>query len=150
MPTIHALADPDRAAVHQLLRSHRLPLDGFDDPRVVALVAKDGERVVGSAAIELYGAYGLLRSVAVDQSRRGQSLGRQLTSAAIELARTQGLSTLYLLTETAAAFFPKFGFVPISRVDIPGAVKASVEFTSACPASAQAFALSLKGASREH
>ena len=147
--TIEPMTAADRASVHALLASHRLPLDGFDAPHVLALVARDGARVVGSAAIEQYGAFGLLRSVAVDEAHRGHAIGKQLTRAAIDLARARGLSALYLLTETASAFFPKFGFVPVSRADIPSDVKMSVEFTTACPASAQAFQLPLEGGSRE-
>ena len=33
-------------------------------------------------------------------------------------------------------FFPKFGFEQIARADVPASVQASVEFQSACPASA--------------
>jgi amino-acid N-acetyltransferase len=54
-----------------------------------------------------------------------------------------------LLTETAAQFFPKIGFVPTSRARIPDVVHASVEFTSACPASAAAFVLSLQEGVRD-
>ena len=149
MMTIEPRTAADRPAVHDLLRAQRLPLEGFDAPHVVALIARDGSAVVGSAAIEQYGAFGLLRSVAVTDSHRGQSLGKQLTRAAIALAESRALTSLYLLTETASAFFPKFGFVPVSRADIPAEVKTSVEFTTACPASAQAFQLPLKGVSRE-
>jgi len=41
-----------------------------------------------------------------------------------------------LLTTTAADFFPKFGFEPIARADVPASVQSSIEFTSACPATA--------------
>ena len=146
MPTaayIERLKPEDREAVHQLLRSHKLPLEGFDEDHVIAVVAKEADAVVGSAAVEIYGSFALLRSVAVADSHRGQTLGRQLTRAAIDLAREQAVTSVYLLTQTAATFFPKFGFVAVSRDDIPAAVKQSVEFTTACPASAQAFQLSL-------
>ena len=43
------------------------------------------------------------------------------------------MRTVYLLTETAAEFFPRFGFRPIARDTVDPAVRASVEFTSACP-----------------
>jgi amino-acid N-acetyltransferase len=137
------MEERDRQAVHALLRSHGLPTAGFDEPHVSALVARDGPTVVGSAAVERYERYGLLRSVAVADSHRGRQLGQRLTRAAISLARTQGLTGIYLLTETAAGFFPKFGFTTVSREQIPEAVKQSVEFTSVCPASAHAFALPL-------
>lgn len=142
--TIEPMTDADRHAVHDLLRSQHLPLDGFDAPHVVALIARADMAVVGSAAIEEYGEAGLLRSVAVAETHRGQALGTALTRAAIALSEARGLSALYLLTETAAAFFPRFGFVPVSRADIPSDVKGSVEFTTACPASAQAFHLPLR------
>lgn len=146
--TIDRLLARDRAVVHELLRSYKLPVEGLDDPHVATLVARHDGRVIGSAAVEIYGVFGLLRSVAVANAARGQHVGISLTSAAIELARTRRLAALYLLTETAAGFFPKFGFVPVSRADIPAEVKQSVEFTSACPARAQAFELRLDGASR--
>ena len=146
---IERLSEVDRPEVHRLLASHKLPLAGFDDRHVAALVARDGAAIVGSAAIELYGLSGLLRSVAVAESHRGQAIGQALTRAAIDLATTHRLAALYLLTETAAGFFPKFGFVRVSRADIPADVQQSVEFTTACPASAQAFVLSFEGASHE-
>ena len=148
--SIDHLSETDRPEVYRLLQSHKLPLAGFDDGHVAALVARDGAAVVGSAAIEVYGRNGLLRSVAVAESRRGQAIGHELTRAAIDLARRQRLDALYLLTETAAGFFPKFGFVPVDRAHIPAEVRQSVEFTTACPASAQAFVLSFQeGASHE-
>ena len=43
---------------------------------------------------------------------------------------------LYLLTTTAEGYFPKFGFERITRAEVPPSVQASVEFATACPASA--------------
>ena len=143
---ITPMQETDRPAVHALLRASKLPLAGFDAARVVALVAKDGDVVVGSAAIEVHGAFGLLRSVAVADSHRGRQLGLRLTREAIHVGRERGLASLYLLTETAAGFFPQCGFSAVSRADIPDDVKQSVEFRSACPASAQALWLPLASA----
>src|SRR6266567_3236122 len=44
--------------------------------------------------------------------------------------------TVYLLTETAGQFFPKFGFTAITRAQVESAVLESPEFTTACPKSA--------------
>ena len=46
------------------------------------------------------------------------------------------MPAVYLLTTTADGFFPRFGFSRITRDDVPDSVKGSVEFRSACPASA--------------
>jgi amino-acid N-acetyltransferase len=59
-----------------------------------------------------------------------------LSAAALALAHELGVPMVFLLTTTAAEFFPRFGFERISREDVPASVKASVEFQSACPASA--------------
>ena len=56
-------------------------------------------------------------SVAVGAARRGQGLGQALATAALDLGRQRGVATVYLLTETAAGFFPKLGFRPITRAD---------------------------------
>src|SRR6266576_8389 len=57
-------------------------------------------------------------------------------SAALELARRRGVRTVYLLTETAGRFFPKFGFAAITRAQVDSVVLESPEFTTACPKSA--------------
>jgi amino-acid N-acetyltransferase len=109
-----------------------------------ALVARlDGE-VVGSAALEHYRDAALLRSVAVAPSIQGRGLGCRLTEAALQLARDLGVTRVYLLTETAAEFFPRFGFGVVDRAQVPPAVRRSAEFTSACPESALAMMLKLE------
>lgn len=141
--TIGLARASDLPAVLALLAHHRLPAAGLEAYTDTVLVARDAHRVVGSAALEPHGAAALLRSVAVDDAWRGTGLGQRLTAAALDLARTRGVRTVYLLTETAAGFFPRFGFQPVARDAVAPAVRGSVEFTSACPASAVAMVLEL-------
>ena len=126
----------DLPAVRNLLQRHHLPLDGVDDHVRTMVVARDGVNVIGTAALEIYADGALLRSVAVDTARQGMRVGHQLTEAALNMARDQGVTTVFLLTTTAERFFPKFGFEEISRQEVPASVQASIEFRSACPASA--------------
>jgi len=126
----------DAPAIQGLLRRSGLPQDGIEDHLATALVVRDGVAIVGCAALEAYGAHALLRSVAVAAPARGQGWGQQLTEAALDLARTAGVRDVYLLTETASAFFPRFGFRSTTRAAVPMAVQQSIEFTHACPASA--------------
>jgi amino-acid N-acetyltransferase len=126
----------DLPEIHKLLERLQLPLDGVDDHVRTMLVARDGAGVVGTAALELYGDSALLRSVAVDPAQQGRRLGHQLTEAALRLARSHGARTVFLLTTTAERFFPRFGFEPIARDDVPASVQTSIEFRSACPTSA--------------
>jgi len=137
--SIEAVAPSDVPALYDLLRASNLPIDGLPAHLTDTLVAKANGQVVGSAALERYGHSALLRSVAVAAPLRGTGLGRQLVESAFDLARRQRVQRLYLLTETAAEWFPRFGFVPVERSAVDPAVQASIEFTSACPDSAQAM-----------
>jgi amino-acid N-acetyltransferase len=133
---IESARSDDLPAILSLLDQHKLPHAAIEQHIEDALVARDGQRLVGCAAVERYGAAGLLRSVAVAEERRGSGLGIRLTTAALEHARARGIRTVYLLTETAAGFFPRFGFHPVARTAVAPAVRQSVEFTSACPETA--------------
>ena len=141
--TIGPFEPRDWSQLTALLTRHNLPLDGLDAHTDATLVARQGDSVVGSAALELYGAYALLRSVAVAPEQQGQGIAARLLDAVETRARQHGVRALYLLTETAAPYFARRGFAPIARDEVDPAVTASVEFTNACPASAQAMRLNL-------
>jgi amino-acid N-acetyltransferase len=135
-PSIERAREQDAEEVFRLLEEHRLPIDGLRDHLATALVARHDGRIVGSAALEMYPDGALLRSVAVAPTLQHQGLGRRLTDAAIRLACELRAPALYLLTTTAEEYFPKFGFERIERRDVPASVQASIEFRSACPATA--------------
>jgi amino-acid N-acetyltransferase len=133
---IHAAQESDLPAVRRLLQMQHLPLDGVDAHVSTMVVAKQGSAVVGAAAVELYADGALLRSVVVDPVVQGQGLGHRLSEAALSIAQSRGSRAAFLLTTTAETFFPKLGFERIVREDVPTSVQASIEFQSACPASA--------------
>jgi amino-acid N-acetyltransferase len=141
--SIGPLSEDEIAAVYSLLRAVSLPVQGLDAHVDTILVARRDEEVVGTVALEAYEDGALLRSLAVAESERGKGLGIELTQAAIALARARGMPVLVLLTETAAEFFPKFGFETVSRAEVPVGVRRSVEFTTVCPESAVVQALTL-------
>ena len=142
--TIGLMRDGEIDAVHALLSSSSLPVEGLDGHLETVLVARRGDRLLGIVALELYADGALLRSLAVAESERGRGLGVDLTHAVIELARSRGVRTLFLLTETAMEFFPRFGFTNVMRADVPDGVRSSIEFTTVCPDSATVQALSLE------
>lgn len=134
--TIERAQREDLASVLALLERHGLPIDGASSMEDALVVARlDGE-TVGAAGLELYTDGALLRPVVVDGSVQSQGLGVRLTEAALALARTRRAPTVFLLTTTTDGFFPRFGFERINRDDVPKSVQQSVEFQSACPASA--------------
>jgi arsenate reductase len=133
---IESATERDLPQIRALLERLHLPLAGADDHLATLLVARENEMVVGTAGLELYDDGALLRSVAVEPRRQGAQLGHQLTDAALQLAANRGARAVFLLTTTAEKFFPRFGFEQIDREQVPPAVRQSVEFQSACPASA--------------
>lgn len=141
--SITAATPADLTPIRALLRASTLPLDGLEASDVTLLVAREGEHVVGCAAVERFDGAALLRSVAVEPGRRGTGVGGRLTEAALALARRQGARRVYLLTTTAGDYFPRFGFEPVARGDVDPAVRRSVEFTTACPSTALAMRLEL-------
>jgi amino-acid N-acetyltransferase len=140
---IGPLRESEAPALLTLLAECGLPEAGVRDHLGAALVARRGGRVVGSSVLEIYPDGALLRSVAVASEARGTGLGTRLTEESLALARARNMPRVFLLTETAAKFFPRFGFRAVSRADVPESVRASLEFTTACPQSALVMELSL-------
>lgn len=134
-------APADEADILRLVEACGLPPDGLSEHLGNALVARADGRIVACAALEISRDGALLRSVAVDETWRGSGLGQQMVRAALALARERGVSAVFLLTTTAEGFFPRFGFVRVPRAAVPESVRASVEFQSACPASAVVMSL---------
>ena len=133
----------DLPAIEHLLDQAGLPRAGVAGHVEDFRIAVTAGGVVATAAIERYPPYGLLRSVAVDPGQRGRGLGALLTARAIERARTGGLAALYLLTTTADAWFPRFGFRRVDRAALPEALGASEELRGACPETAVCMELRL-------
>jgi amino-acid N-acetyltransferase len=129
----------DWPAVRDLLVRVDLPLDGAETAFATGLVAVEGERVVGCAAIETFEHAALLRSVAVTPQRQGSGVGTSLVHAAEDLARQAGANEMILLTETAEPLFSRLGYERIDRTTVPADVASSVEFTTACSETAVAM-----------
>lgn len=107
-------------------------------------VALDGSgRMIGMAGVEVYGPVGLFRSAAVGAEWRGRGVGAALTEDRLAWARAAGLTDLYLLTQTAAEYWPRFGFVRTERDAAPAPLQKSAEWAGGCPASAVAMRLPL-------
>ena len=143
-PVIESAQPTDVQAMYALLQAYGLPLTGLADHIATASVARVDGTVVGSAALEVYSSSALLRSVAVAPPWRGHGLGGQLVRSALRLAGEHKISRVYLLTETAPEFFSRLGFHNVERGQVALDVQQSVEFTSACPASAAVMVLNLR------
>src|SRR5262245_54235119 len=100
------------------------------------VVREDDGRVVGVAGLELYGDFGLLRSVAVDEDYRGQGLAAALVEAVLQRAQRVGLRSVYLLTTSGRDYFARRGFTDAARDAAPAAIRESWEFKNGCPSTA--------------
>jgi len=131
-------------ALRDFLRMNQLPADDLKIADSVYLTYYNSEDVlVGSGGLEFYGDKALLRSLAVSQAMRSQSLGKQIVDELIQQVKETGKKEIYLLTTTAYFFFLKFGFVEIPRDAVPDEVKASTEFSQVCPSTARVMRLKL-------
>lgn len=137
----------DLPEVKELLRDAGLPTDGVADHFGEAYAVADaGGQVVAAAGVEIHDGYGLLRSVVVSPDWQGLGLGEQVVRDRLRWAEERKLRGVVLLTTTAAGYFPRLGFIPAAREDVPEAVRSSSEFTSVCPASAAVLWLNLQEA----
>ncbi|MBT8405459.1 MAG: GNAT family N-acetyltransferase [Gemmatimonadetes bacterium] len=126
-----------------LLEAVGLPGAGVREAFDHFRVGEQNGRVVAVAGLEVCGRDGILRSVAVHPDHRNRDWGARLTREVIDAARHAGVRRLYLLTTTAAAWFPRFGFRTTERDAAPPEVLDSIEFREVCPDSAIAMVLDL-------
>ncbi len=130
-------------AIRTLLVRAELPSEDFARHLPHFWVVRHNGTLAGAAGLEIYGESGLLRSLVVEAAYRGQGLGIKLCEQLFAYARTRGVKKLYLLTTTAADFFPKLGFNTIDRDSVPESIQVTEEFSSICPASAICMAKTL-------
>ena len=134
----------DLVAVQQLVVAAGLPADGIDDQFGDGYaIAESGGGAIGVEGIEVHGTDGLLRSAAVDPAWRGAGVGDALTRDRLQWAATRGLREVWLLTTSAADYFPRFGFERVDRASAPVLIRQSRQFSETCCATAVAMRLTL-------
>src|SRR5256884_6695578 len=111
LPQLNAnLPMPDLERMNRLL----------NDPDVVLLVARDGERIVGTTTVIVYTTpfwiKARLDEVVVDQSARGTGVGEALVKAALDVGRERGAQVAELQSgrgparEAAHKLYERIGF----------------------------------------
>lgn len=142
--SLRAALPADWPAIEALLQDNALPSAGAREHLHTFLVAIHDGVVVGVAGAEVYAQDALLRSVAVAPAMHGQGIGRRVLTQFLREAARRDIARLYLLTETAADYFTRFGFEATSRANAPQALHASAEFQGACPDSATLMMLTMR------
>ena len=107
----------DLDEILELLRRSSLPPDGVEEHLPDFFVGRDSTgRLVACAAVERYGALGLLHSVAVSPELQKSGLGSLLVRKVLDEAKRTGIDEVVLLTTTAPDFFARrFGFRETTR-----------------------------------
>lgn len=115
-----------------LLKSAGLPWQDLNYKDHLLLGFYDGDSMIGTGALEIYGDYALLRSLSVNDAVRGMSIGSKITDELIAQAKEKRIKSIYLLTESARLFFKRKGFRDMPRENVPAEVKSSSEFSHVC------------------
>ena len=135
---IEGFSDYDKKEVLDLLNGAELPIEDHTSQKMKNFMVarhKDGS-IIGVVGVEMYQGSGLLRSLVIHPSYRGKGLGSRLTRKIESYAWQNGIKTLYLLTMTAADFFPKIGYEITQRDKVPESIVKTEEFKNVCPVSA--------------
>ena len=138
----HELAKPENETqIRQLLAASDLHHEDILPAQLRHfLLGWDGSRLVAVVGLEIKDHVALLRSLAVDSDYRNRKIASGLVDAMEAYAKSLKVSTLYLLTMTAEAFFKKHGYRQTARDSAPSEIQQTTEFQSLCPASAVCMA----------
>lgn len=128
-------------ALIDFLQKAQLPTSDLPKDLAGFILAFEDEQLIGSAGMELKGKIGLLRSVAVAETHRNQQLGQGLFTAAMEYARLNEVEEVFLITDSAAAYFEKKGFQRVEREDVPVEILETKQLKELCPSSATVMKL---------
>ena len=122
-----------------LLSAEKLPVSDLPESLKNFLAVIESDKLIGVIGLETFGHYGLLRSLAVHPNSRNQNIAGKLVAQLEKLAVSEGLKSIFLLTETAHDYFSRKGYQAINRAEMPSEVQQSSEFSHVCPQSAIAM-----------
>ena len=132
---IQKAGEKDFETVCKLLLQENLPIADLNPLLENFFIAVEDNKITGVIGMDRYGKDGLLRSAIVQKQYRNKGIAAALVARLFDEAAKQGVSTLYLITDTAAAYFEKKGFNKITKAEVSPAVLESKEFNGLCPAS---------------
>lgn len=133
----------DLPRIEEILKQSNLPAEDCLSHLDNFVVHEEKEKVVGIGGLEIYGQYGLLRSIVVIPEYRGRGITKEILAILENRAYKSGVQKFFLLTETASDYFIKLGFSVIEREETPAEIVKTRQFSELCPSSAKAMSRSI-------
>ncbi|PXA70941.1 GNAT family N-acetyltransferase [Cryobacterium arcticum] len=116
----------DRGELIEFLRNVDLTLSGLDSPTVRLWIERDAESgaIVASTGFECSddGSQVLIRSVAVDPTRRNRGTGVALAGFVLDRAAECGADQAWLFSRRSGEFWQRLGFTPATTEDLAEAL----------------------------
>jgi amino-acid N-acetyltransferase len=138
----------DLDSIKALLVSTELPSADIHEHLKWCVVCEERGLIVGVGCLEVYDNVGLIRSIAVRPEQKNRGIGKLVCHAIEQRAYNLGISTLYLLTETAEEYFSSLGFSAKDRSDAHASIANTKQFKSLCPSTATLMAKGLSDCQR--
>lgn len=125
----------NRSSAFEMLKDAHLSVDDITEETILYAL-DENEELNAVIGLEVYENIGLLRSLCVSPSVRGEGKGSVLVRFVEDEARRKQLVDIYLLTETASGLFEKLGYTKVEREKVPEPIRNTSQFSSVCPSSA--------------
>ena len=136
LSALREIAQPDKAAALELLKTSKLPTSDLEEAPVRLFGIFHAGKLIAVSGLEIYGTEAILRSVAIQPAYRSTGLGAALLAATEAKARELQLTDLFLLTTTAEKFFRKHHYMDYERNACSEEIRHSQEFSNICPSTA--------------
>ncbi len=137
---VRACHQEDIQIINELLNYFELPnINKKYEPQNYYAVVEINNQVIGVIGLEQFNNknIGLVRSLAVEKIHQGQKIGGMLLAHIEKIASDKGISKLYLLTESIAEYFAKYGYMLIGREQAPIPIQNCKQFLNQCSPSAK-------------
>ena len=135
----------DLGDIKELLIVSNLPTEDITEHLDGFIVCEEAGKIIGVGGLEVHGTNGVVRSIAVKPENQTKGFGKLIYKSIEHEALRLGVTTLYLLTETAEGYFVKLGFAVMDRTDVPKSIMNSKQFRFLCPSTAKLMFRRLSG-----
>jgi amino-acid N-acetyltransferase len=129
-PTLRPATPEDIPAITALLEAAHLPAAELEQHIEHFVVGETDGRVVACGGLEASpeAAAGLVRSMAVDESLRGQDIGTAVLRWVEVHAAALGITQLFLFTVGAHDFYQRLGYRDAALDEFPEALRQSFQY----------------------